>query len=147
MALISCIKQATEVCVLQTRSQGRNYNVPGWSDLVKENHDVARSAFLDWVSVGRPRTGHFHKHMCHSRAHLNWHYVNVERMRNWRQRTQPSWSDRDATAYRQNSRIIEHYRRPTPYMNAPMFQRNVRSVIQKQAFSSMNQRIDRTVVE
>ena len=70
MALISCIKQATEVCVLQTRSQGRNYNVPGWSDLVKENHDVARSAFLDWVSVGRSRTGPFHKHMCYSRAHF-----------------------------------------------------------------------------
>ena len=61
MALISCIKQATEVCVPQARSQGRNYNVPGWSDLVKGKHDIARSAFLDWVFVGRPRTGPFPK--------------------------------------------------------------------------------------
>jgi len=47
MALISCINQVTEVCAPQANSQGRNFNVPGWSDLVKDKHDVARKAFLD----------------------------------------------------------------------------------------------------
>ena len=32
--------------------------VPGWNSLVKEYHEQARRAFLDWRRVGSPRTGH-----------------------------------------------------------------------------------------
>jgi len=60
MALIHCINQVTEVCVPWANSQGRNFNIPGWSNLVKNKHDIARKAFLDWVTVGRPRAGPFH---------------------------------------------------------------------------------------
>jgi len=34
-----------------------NYNVPGWSDLVSEKHDLAREAFLDWIALGKPHNG------------------------------------------------------------------------------------------
>ena len=44
------------------------YNVPGWTDLVKENHDIARASFLDWVFAGKPRSGYLHQVMCRTRA-------------------------------------------------------------------------------
>jgi len=31
--------------------------VPGWNDVVKEKHALARSAFLEWVYAGKPRAG------------------------------------------------------------------------------------------
>jgi len=40
--------------------KGDNYDVhavAGWNDVVRDKHDAARAAFLDWVAVGKPRQG------------------------------------------------------------------------------------------
>jgi len=35
----------------------KDYVVPGWNDIVKDKHEMARSAYLDWKFLGRPRQG------------------------------------------------------------------------------------------
>ena len=32
--------------------------MPGWTEYVQEKHDLSRQAFIEWVSVGKPRHGH-----------------------------------------------------------------------------------------
>ena len=32
--------------------------VAGWNEVVDDKHVAARSAFLDWVSIGKPRVGY-----------------------------------------------------------------------------------------
>ena len=52
--IVSCIRQYTDDCVPQIRNRINCYNVPGWSDVVKDKHDAARSAFLIgslWASL------------------------------------------------------------------------------------------------
>jgi len=44
------------------------HNVPGWTDLVKDKHCMARAAFLEWVAAGKPRYGLEHQAMCRTRA-------------------------------------------------------------------------------
>ena len=45
--IVSCIRQCTDDCIPQIRNRINCYNVPGWSDVVKDKHDTARSAF--WI--------------------------------------------------------------------------------------------------
>jgi len=52
--------------VLKKRNNA--HNVPGWSDLVKDKHDIARASFLEWVVAGEPQCGYVHKMMCRTRA-------------------------------------------------------------------------------
>ena len=42
--------------------------VAGWNDIVRDKHDAARAAFLDWVAVGKPRQGPVFVLMNRSRA-------------------------------------------------------------------------------
>ena len=35
---------------------------------MKEKHDIARASFLEWLAVGKPRSGHLHQVMCRTRA-------------------------------------------------------------------------------
>jgi len=32
--------------------------MPGWNMCVSDKHDTARAAFLDWVAIGKPKSGH-----------------------------------------------------------------------------------------
>jgi len=51
--------------------------VPGWSDFVKEKQDLARDVFLEWVAVGKPRSGPIlHQLMCRTRTwfKMAFHY-------------------------------------------------------------------------
>ena len=50
--------------------RNNHHNVPGWSDYmyVTEKHDVARHAFFDWLSDGKPRCGPSFQLMLKSRA-------------------------------------------------------------------------------
>jgi hypothetical protein len=45
-----------------------NFLVPGWSVYIDEKHELAREAFLVWVSTGKPRTGALSFRMCRTRA-------------------------------------------------------------------------------
>ena len=49
-------------CRLSIPSRAVNYDsgdflVSGWNDIVRDKHLVATEAFLDWVSIGKPRQG------------------------------------------------------------------------------------------
>ena len=39
-------------------SSSYNYIVPGWNDIVKDTHEVARQVHIDWRSLVRPRQCH-----------------------------------------------------------------------------------------
>jgi len=55
--IVSCIVTTTNLCVTVHESRLNIHNVPGWSDFVKEKQDLARDVFLEWVAVGKPRSG------------------------------------------------------------------------------------------
>jgi len=42
--------------------------VPGWLDMVNDKYDASRSAYVDWASAGKPRSGYLHQAMCRTRA-------------------------------------------------------------------------------
>ena len=65
---MTCIHECTQACIPVISSRNSAYNVPGWSNLVKEKHDIARTSFLDWLAVGKPRSGYQHQVMCRTRA-------------------------------------------------------------------------------
>ena len=44
-----------------------DYVVPGFNVYVKELHTEARSCFIAWKSLGKPRAGLCHTDMCQSR--------------------------------------------------------------------------------
>ena len=53
------------------RSVGLNDNehsIPGWNDYIKDKHELARNAYLDWVYSGKPREGPVHYRMKATRA-------------------------------------------------------------------------------
>jgi len=54
------------LCVINSRN--RVFNVLGWTDLVQEKHDAARASYLDWLAVGKLRSGHVYQIMCRTRA-------------------------------------------------------------------------------
>jgi len=48
--VVNCINAACKKCIAGKRSTDSNCDhvVPGWNDYVKEKHDLARNAFLEW---------------------------------------------------------------------------------------------------
>ena len=53
-----CIHDAMYKCIPVKCIDRKNFNcVAGWNDLVDDKHEIARRAFLDWVTAGKPRTG------------------------------------------------------------------------------------------
>jgi len=61
-------KKITEDCVPADKVAYTEHNVPKWSDYAKENYANARSAFLEWIYDGKPRSGDSHTLMCTTRA-------------------------------------------------------------------------------
>ena len=45
-----------------------NVIVPGWNDLVKEKHSIARQAFHDWYRAAKPKYGPMFYEMRRSRV-------------------------------------------------------------------------------
>jgi len=66
--IMTCIHECTQACIPVISSRNNACNVPGWTDLVKEKHDIAKASFLDWVFAGKPRSGYLHQVMCRTRA-------------------------------------------------------------------------------
>ena len=50
------------------KSTFTHFNVPGWNTYVKEKHDVAREAYINWASYGKPKIGTLFENMKRSRA-------------------------------------------------------------------------------
>ena len=56
--ICNCIKYACRLTIPHSvKKCSSNFSVAGWNDVVKDKHYEARIAFLDWVSVGKPRHG------------------------------------------------------------------------------------------
>ena len=55
---------------LAQQPKHKQYQVPGWNDLVKDSHKLARDSFLIWRSHGSPRHGYFYEQMKRMRAHF-----------------------------------------------------------------------------
>ena len=58
---------STETCIPFCK-QCVSHNIPGWKDHIKDQHTIARDAFLNWVSHGKPRQGSFDNNMSITRA-------------------------------------------------------------------------------
>jgi exonuclease III len=57
-SVMTSIYKACVTCIPTQRANGAaNYIVPGWNDIVADKHSSAREAFMNWVTVGRPRQG------------------------------------------------------------------------------------------
>jgi len=57
--IVTCINVSSRKAIPGKKSKGcaADYTVPGWNDFVRDKHDAARNAFLDWVHAGKPRQG------------------------------------------------------------------------------------------
>ena len=66
--ICTCIKEA-EYKFIPTKSiKSSEYTVAGWNDLVNDKHEAAREAFLQWVAMGKPKTGYVCEMMKRTRA-------------------------------------------------------------------------------
>jgi len=68
--IVTCINASSSKAIPSKKSKGfaADYTVPGWNDFVRDKHDAARSAFLDWVHAGKPRQGALNDIMKRTRA-------------------------------------------------------------------------------
>lgn len=63
-----CIVEAMQRTIPHKKCAISDHCVAGWNDVVEEKHVAAREAFLEWVSVGKPRTGYVCEIMKRTRA-------------------------------------------------------------------------------
>ena len=69
-SIVTCLCEVTQ-SVIESPGNSRadkQFTIPGWSDYVADKHDAARSAFLDWVYMGKPRHGPSYEFMYRTRA-------------------------------------------------------------------------------
>lgn len=68
-SVMSCIKNACFMCLPARRLHPmRDYAVPGWNDIVRDKHRLARNAFLAWAAAGKPKSGPEHWLMSQTRS-------------------------------------------------------------------------------
>jgi len=66
--ICTCIKEAEHKSIPTKRIKSSEYTVAGWNDLVDDKHEAAREAFLQWVVMGKPKTGYVYEMMKRTRA-------------------------------------------------------------------------------
>ena len=69
-SVISCVLSATAVISRNKLTAEHDYNIPGWNDIVREKHDVAKVCFHTWAVNGKPRHGQLFADMQRSRAYF-----------------------------------------------------------------------------
>ena len=56
--IVYSLNKSADICLKTSKcSSSANHNVPGWNDYVKDQHNLARDAFLLWRNSGKPRQG------------------------------------------------------------------------------------------
>ena len=70
--IIKCLLNSSNKCIPQSRSHQKNSVVPGWTDLVKELHYKARSDYILWRDLGKPRSGPSCEEMRRSRLSFKY---------------------------------------------------------------------------
>lgn len=66
--ICNCVRQVTANCIRNRVYKSSEYCVACWNDLVAEKHAAARTAFLEWTTLGRARTGLEYQMMKRTRA-------------------------------------------------------------------------------
>jgi len=67
--IVDCVKVAVSSAIpVRQCHYNSQYNIPGWNTYVRERHDVARDAYLSWVSDGKPKYGYAFDCMKRTRA-------------------------------------------------------------------------------
>jgi len=68
--IINCVTNACRICIPKKTYgfSSQDFVVAGWNDFVKDKHEAARKAFLDWKWAGRPRQGLVFEQMKRSRS-------------------------------------------------------------------------------
>ena len=67
-AVFTCISAAVHDTIPGHRSSYSHFNIPGWNTYVKEKHESAREAYLDWLRQGKPKLGFEFDNMKRTRA-------------------------------------------------------------------------------
>ena len=70
-SIIKSLNMAANDCIPRRKS-GTCQQIAGWTEIVKESHDVARSDFKFWCSNGKPRHGYVYEAMRRSRSQFNY---------------------------------------------------------------------------
>jgi len=66
--ITSCVQLAINACIPTRLCTISEYNMIGWNEYVEEKHNIARAAFVDWLSAGKPKSGYYYDLMRVSRA-------------------------------------------------------------------------------
>jgi exonuclease III len=68
-----CMKIAVAHCIPCRRIENDScgFNVPGWHTYVRQKHDIAREAFLNWSCFGKPKSGALFEAMRKTKAVFN----------------------------------------------------------------------------
>ena len=66
--ITSCVQLAINACIPTRLCTTSEYNMIGWNEYVEEKHNIARAAFVDWLSAGKPKSGCYYDLMRVSRA-------------------------------------------------------------------------------
>ena len=65
--IISCVQVASSNSIPQQQC-GNEQAIAGWNDYVSDKHQIARAAFLEWCTSGKPMAGHLFHEMRRSRS-------------------------------------------------------------------------------
>ena len=76
--IIHCLQKAVRDVVPSRQCTYSELNMPGWNMCVSDKHDTARAAFLDWVAIGKPKSGHEFVLMPKHEQHLSWLFAIVK---------------------------------------------------------------------
>ncbi len=68
--IYNCVREATDCCIPSKINKPSEFCIAGWNDLVAEKHVIARTSFLEWMALGKPREGFEYNMMRRTRAQL-----------------------------------------------------------------------------
>jgi len=65
--ICNTLHECSKACIESVSSTSNNHVTPGWNDYIKDLHHEARSAYVMWRDLGKPRTGPISELMRRSR--------------------------------------------------------------------------------
>ena len=78
--IMDCLIKAGKESIGEKHVSGYKNNLfPGWNMYVKDKHEVAREAFLEWCSSGKPRNGAVYEAMYKSRLQFKYELRSCKR--------------------------------------------------------------------
>jgi len=66
--ICACLSKAIKDVIPCRNRPVSDFNIPGWNTYVAEKHEAAREAYMAWMDMGKPRSGHYADNMRRTRA-------------------------------------------------------------------------------